>query len=197
MYLAQGEPSHFLVWQGGQASIQCYHFLYVTGLSGQCHCSSCAHHMLPLAWSCLFLALLYSPAGEMKFLWSTLIPPGSLKCREAPGCGRQVVVALLTHLAKSSQAKSPCWGICLDHCLQYGGWKGRRIYLVDLVGFGQSKVDWDCVFGIRVVEGICKLLPCCMGCVCRELCLCRGFQSMALPEICAVVMCWHPDQNIW
>lgn len=44
-----------------------------------------------------------------------------------------------------------------------------------LVGFGQFKVDWDCVFGIIVVEGICKFLPCCTWCVCRELCLCRAW----------------------
>lgn len=56
-----------------------------------------------------------------------------------------------------------------------------------LVGFVQSKVDWSCVFGIIVVEG--KFLPSCVECVCRVLSLCRGFQSTALPEICAVMMC--------
>lgn len=60
---------------------------------------------------------------------------------------------------------------------------------MDLVGLGQFRVDWNSAFGITVVEGMCKFLPCCVGCVCRELCLCRGFQSMALPEICAVMMC--------
>lgn len=31
---------------------------------------------------------------------------------------------------------------------------------MDLVGF---EVDWHCVLGITVVEGVCKFSPCCMA----------------------------------
>lgn len=82
--------------------------------------------MLLLAWLCFFLALLCSPAGEMKYLWSThfllaLIPSGSINTEklQAVGLRRQVVGAVLTHLPEAGATAASQRALVEDSAFRY------------------------------------------------------------------------------